>query len=209
MKKQVKGFVIGLIVATLLMGTVFAAGGQRTIDVFFNSVNLTVNDDVVRADNILYEGTTYVPLRSIAEMLDKDVGWDQPTRTASINDKAIQSGPITIDQVPVDIAILDPNSIGTVYMNAEYTNNTKYPITSISMKVLLKDTNKTTYLSNHDTVLPGETSPTFRSFGPSTLREEDYEILTIDVRARNTNGKTLLMEYDTKLKEYEYSEYDY
>ena len=50
-------------------------------------VNLEVNGEKVEADNILYKGTTYVPLRAVAEMLGKEVGWDQDTRTASINDK--------------------------------------------------------------------------------------------------------------------------
>ncbi len=50
--------------------------------------------------------------------------------------------PIHPDDIMMDITILEPNSIGTVYMEATYTNNSKYPITSYTAKVLLKDTNK-------------------------------------------------------------------
>lgn len=88
MKKELKGFVIGLIIATLLMGTVFAGSVKQTIEVVLNSVNLTVNGKKIEADNILYNGTTYVPLRAIAEALGKDVGWNAETNTASINDKS-------------------------------------------------------------------------------------------------------------------------
>ncbi|HHY13724.1 MAG TPA: copper amine oxidase N-terminal domain-containing protein [Thermoanaerobacterales bacterium] len=87
MKKTLKGFVLGVIITTLLMSTAFGAQVKKTIDVIYNSVNLTVNGKKVEADNILYDGTTYVPLRTIAEMLGKEVGWDQDTYTASINDK--------------------------------------------------------------------------------------------------------------------------
>lgn len=87
MKKELRGFVLGLIVATLLMGTVFAGGVKQAINVVLNSVNLTVNGKTIEADNILYNGTTYVPLRAVAEALGKDVGWDEKTNTASINDK--------------------------------------------------------------------------------------------------------------------------
>lgn len=54
-----------------------------------------MNGKKVDADNILYNGTTYVPLRAIAEMLGKEVSWDQVTRTASINDKATVTARVT------------------------------------------------------------------------------------------------------------------
>jgi hypothetical protein len=88
LKKELKGFVIGVISTSLLLGgTVFADGIKQTIEVVFNSVNLTVNGQKVQADNILYDGTTYVPLRKVADMVGKDVGWDGTTNSASINDK--------------------------------------------------------------------------------------------------------------------------
>lgn len=93
MKKTIKRFVLGLVIATLLMSTVLGAGIQKTIDVVFNKVNISVNGKAVKGENILYEGTTYVPLRAISEMLDKDVGWDGDTNTASIDDKPTAGGP--------------------------------------------------------------------------------------------------------------------
>ena len=87
MKKYSKGFIMGLLVATLLMNVALGETVKKTIEVVYNSVNLTVNGKKVDADNILYNGTTYVPLRAISEMLGKEVGWDQATSTASINDK--------------------------------------------------------------------------------------------------------------------------
>lgn len=87
MKKEFKGFIIGVILTSMLMGSVvFADGVRKNIQVLFNDVNITVNGSKVNADNILYEGTTYVPLRAISEMLGKEVGWDASTKTASIND---------------------------------------------------------------------------------------------------------------------------
>ena len=47
-------------------------------------MNLKVNDQPVDADNILYNGTTYIPLRKTAEILGCDVGWDSDTDTAII-----------------------------------------------------------------------------------------------------------------------------
>lgn len=210
MKKELRGFIIGVVVTVMLMGTfTFAAEVRKTIEVRLNSVNLTVNNKKVQADNILYNGTTYVPLRAIAEMLGKDVGWDQKTNTASINDKKVKSEKITVDQVPCDIKILEPNSIGTVYMEATYKNNTKLPILSYQATVLLKDKNEKTYLTNFDTVMPGETSPKFDTFGPITQDKNDIEILETEISLDLGNGKYLLVEYNHKLDRYTYNEYDH
>lgn len=122
--------------------------------------------------------------------------------------KQLNEPPIYPDELDLNITILEPNSIGTVYMEATFTNNTEYPITSYSATVLLKDKNEKTYLSTHDTVLPGETSPIFKTFGPDTGKEEDYEILTLDVRARLDNGKTLSIEFNYKLDEARWWEYE-
>lgn len=91
MKKELRGFVIGVLVTVILMSTVaFGAGFKQKIEVMFNSVNLAVNGRSVEADNILYKGTTYVPIRAVAEMLGKEVGWDGKTNTASIVDSRFE-----------------------------------------------------------------------------------------------------------------------
>jgi len=88
MKKELKGFIIGVIATVILISSAaYSESVKQTIEVLFNSVNLEVNGKKVEADNILYNGTTYVPLRAVAEMLGKEVEWNQATRTASINDK--------------------------------------------------------------------------------------------------------------------------
>ena len=87
-KKSKAGIAI-LIIALILSTLTFASGTSKTIVALFNSVNLTVNGNKVNAETIVYNGTTYVPLRAAAEMLGKDVGWNQATQTASINDKSV------------------------------------------------------------------------------------------------------------------------
>lgn len=106
MKKHIKGFVLGLIVASLLMGTVFGAGFQETIEVLFNSINLYVDGTIAGKAgedytltngekvpySILYKGTTYLPIRKVSEILNKDLDWNGKTRTAGISGGNIDSG---------------------------------------------------------------------------------------------------------------------
>lgn len=97
--KGLKGFVLGIIITTMLMSTAVGEQIRKTIDVIYNSVNITVNDEKVDVDNFLYEGTTYIPLRAISEMLGKEVGWNEITNTASINDKEIKDTLADIDRI--------------------------------------------------------------------------------------------------------------
>jgi len=78
------GILIGCIISTSF--TVYASDSFQTIQVAFNKVNLSVNGQKVVADNILYNGTTYVPIRAVANAFGKNVGWNADTNTASIND---------------------------------------------------------------------------------------------------------------------------
>ena len=86
-RKRIVPFVCGFVTAAVLMGnTVIADGVFKTIEVAINNIKVVVNGEPVNADNILYNGRTYVPLRAISEMLGKDVQWDGNTGTAYIND---------------------------------------------------------------------------------------------------------------------------
>ena len=85
MKKFFKGVLIGAISSALLIASVPAIA--ESINVAFNKIKVTVNGKPVTADNVLINGRTYVPLRAISEILNKDVVWNGETSTASINDK--------------------------------------------------------------------------------------------------------------------------
>jgi len=87
--KVFKGFILGMVVTLLVTLTVpvLANGVWKSIDVAMNSVNVEVNGKKVDSDNFILEGTTYIPLRSVGELLNKNIIWNETTRTVSINDK--------------------------------------------------------------------------------------------------------------------------
>ena len=59
---------------------------SENIVVNTNTMNIVVDGDRVSGDNFVYENTTYVPLRKIAEMLGKKVDWDPSINGAVISD---------------------------------------------------------------------------------------------------------------------------
>lgn len=112
--------------------------------------------------------------------------------------------PVMIDELPMNVTILEPDSIGNRYMEATFTNNSKYAIKGFNVTVLLKDKNEKTYLGTYDTVTPGETSPKFESFAPATGNSEDIEYLQYEITVINENGEEIYLTYDVKLKTYEW-----
>lgn len=118
-------------------------------------------------------------------------------------DTAKNDGPrITVDQLPYEITILEPDSIGTRYMEATFTNNSEYPVTGYTLTILLKDKEEKTYLSTYDTVLPGETSPKFETFAPESGKEEDLEILKVEIVGAD-GDEDFWIDYDVKLDKYD------
>jgi hypothetical protein len=87
-KKDMRIIICIAVITIVLTSNVSAIGVKKNIVVFFNAINIAVNGSKVNAETISYNGTTYIPLRAAAELLGKEVLWDQMTNTASINDKA-------------------------------------------------------------------------------------------------------------------------
>lgn len=124
-------------------------------------------------------------------------------RKKSVEKTTVLKEPIiSASEIDLNYEILPPDSVGAVYINANYTNKSKYTITNVTYVIWLKDQDKKTYLSSIDTVLPNETSPKFDSFGPKSLNPNDIEFLKCNISVIDENGKKQFIEYDYKLKKY-------
>jgi len=148
MKKRIVALFIILNVL-FSMTLVYSVTNYQSIDVLFNNIKIQVNGKDVNQTNILYEGTTYVPLRAAAELLGKEVTWDGGTRIAGINDKAGQAED-TLVNIPADyevIPTIDAKFIGEAPQkngNKWYKVETKYTDiyffnTAVTMEWLAQD----------------------------------------------------------------------
>lgn len=103
MKKHLTGFIAGVVVSVIAFTSMPAiAASFQTIEATLNSVNIEVNGKQVSAvgedytlangqktaGSIVYNQTTYVPIRRVGELLDVEIGWNQ------------QTGSVTIGEVP-------------------------------------------------------------------------------------------------------------
>jgi len=114
MKKQLPGFFAGIFVTVIAFATIPAlAASFQTIEATLNSVNIKVNGAQVAsvgedytldngkqtAGSIVFNETTYVPIRRIGDLLGADIGWDQSSSSVTIQggENATPTTPVPAD----------------------------------------------------------------------------------------------------------------
>lgn len=99
--KQMKGFIAGILVAALFMATPALADAiSETISVLKDYVTVQIDGKTKDVRNFVHEGTTYIALRDVAELLGCNVGWDDETRTASID---TGKAPVVSEKVAIEV----------------------------------------------------------------------------------------------------------
>jgi len=104
MKKALKGYVAGVLSTIFLLAVatgVFAVAASRTenISVTFNNIGLVVNGQRINptdaqgnaVEPFIWDGTTYLPVRALADALEQDVRWDGSTNTVYIGQEPSQA----------------------------------------------------------------------------------------------------------------------
>lgn len=79
--KKSKSFIMGLIVGLMLTSAVFAS--SEYIQAKFTDFNLIINgkQKVLQTKPLVYNGTSYLPVREISNLLGYDVTYKSDTRT--------------------------------------------------------------------------------------------------------------------------------
>ena len=96
MGKKLQGLLAGVVLGTMLVsGTAFAKQAVETIKVTYDNIKILIDGveytpkdaggNIV--EPFIYNGTTYLPVRAIANAFDKDVDWEAQTSTVTIGSK--------------------------------------------------------------------------------------------------------------------------
>ena len=107
--------------------------------------------------------------------------------------------PLKIDTTPLSFNIVTTEQ-GPI-LEATYQNNSKETISRLTIEVLLKDTGETIQMTCNETIAPGQTSNVFTGKAPNSGNIDDVEVLKYKISL--TSG--VYMEYDVKLKQYNWS----
>jgi uncharacterized secreted protein with C-terminal beta-propeller domain len=97
---------ITIISTLLLTGISVAKGHYSTIKVFMDQIQLRINGQLSSSpvDAMIYNGTVYLPIRTIGERMDGKVTWDGVSRTVDLDfvnpqsDSLIAAANVTIYQ---------------------------------------------------------------------------------------------------------------
>ncbi|MFJ5625394.1 stalk domain-containing protein [Peribacillus loiseleuriae] len=151
MKKLLLGvFILGLTLSLVVSPTKAASIIMKKITVAVNSVNLIVNGDKVSTDNFVYNGTTYVPLRTVSEKLGKEVNFNNTTKTVTISEPGASpsSTKMTQNGVTVEVTKVVQDS-DSLRLYVTYTNNSnKEAMTGDSLAKIISNGKQYSY--NHD-----------------------------------------------------------
>jgi hypothetical protein len=154
-KKKILGLggaVILLVATSIYAAPVLADQAEKQISAWFNTVTIRVNGKIIQADNMIYEGTTYVPLRAVSEMLGKEVTWDEASREIEINDPADSD-----DQSIVGIS--DGNLAGNLANMGEVVGDENWTYVSFKKHVSRADPDDGLYRINGDGTQVQQISP--------------------------------------------------
>lgn len=89
MKKKLISFVAGFVCCALITGCIgFADDIFESIQVVRGKMSINVRGKNVDMDNFVYNDTTYVPLRRLAESLDMVVTYDSASSSVGVIDKS-------------------------------------------------------------------------------------------------------------------------
>ncbi|MFB7157033.1 stalk domain-containing protein [Lysinibacillus sp. NPDC056232] len=110
-RDKTKGFIMGVVfvlVLTASLGTALAAGKLAKITVSIGGISLYVDEKLTIlkdakgnvVEPIVYDGTTYLPIRGISSVFGKDIKWDSKKSAIYIG-KEPSVGQIDIAEVPM------------------------------------------------------------------------------------------------------------
>lgn len=136
MKGQLRGFVAGILVTDLSVGLIATASavvGDMNATLNYNNIKITLDNQAVTpkdaSGNIVepfaINGTTYLPVRGIADALGLGVEWDQATQTVKLTTGVKPLTPATQQSTQEDYIYYSNSNVPMLenFVDASYTGS--------------------------------------------------------------------------------------
>lgn len=136
MKFHLKSFAMGALAATMLTGGLaMAKSGTESIEVLYDNIKIYIDNVLTEAKDadgdtvepFVYNGTTYLPVRGVAEAMDSEVEWDGETKSVYIWHDVAPGGTYLTDildpyEKSGNIKIENFNMLGEEYSHGFWNN---------------------------------------------------------------------------------------
>ena len=173
-----KNFISGFLIATMFCATILTANAatETTIPVTFDAIRV-VAEGINFNNTILYDGTTYVPLRQAGELFGKEVTFNNETKTAYIGKVPIATNSTIDTPTPMGITeTVDVDSWG-------YKYNLDVSIDEVMYKDLayeiMKDANNFNEVQNgYEPIVVKVTVSNLKSNEPIDVSGYNFEVIS-------------------------------
>ena len=132
-KERVKGLVTGVLIGTIAAGTIGAFAYTDYIEAVYNNIKIVVDGQQIMptdgngkvVEPFISYGTTYLPVRAVADAFGKEVDWDSETNTVILGAKSFD----WLDQMgyfEYDNSHSNRSSMKPIKSNSTASDGTKY-----------------------------------------------------------------------------------
>lgn len=182
MKEKFKGIIIGSIIGSVIAVTsVCASNGTVQKILSYNNIKISMNGNEIKptdadgnyVEPFIIDGTTYLPVRAVANAIGLNVGWDESTKTVLL------SNTDTTTQTTGNV-VYDKGGIKITYngiKDSGYSKNIQFLIennSSIGITVQARDESINGFMIEgimSDDVQPGKKANGELTYYNSTLEE--------------------------------------
>ncbi len=106
MKKQLQGYAAGVMSTLLILGgAAYAKSRTENINVTYDGINVYIDNALAElkdangtnVEPFIYNGTTYLPVRGVAQAMGAQVTWDGATKSVYLWDKMVPGNTSFLD----------------------------------------------------------------------------------------------------------------
>lgn len=139
--KKVNEFILGALVGSMVMGgcvNVFGSNGTKTIQAVYKNIKVVIDGKELKTDKepFTYDGTTYLPVRAVAEAVaeavGKDVKWDGATQTVILGEDSGETQQVSDTKI-FNGMVYDVPTTWTEGSVIDETTKAYYPSNSLVM----------------------------------------------------------------------------